>query len=52
MKVELRITKKGTSIYASTHDIADPESFGNACADAWSKLRQERLSKETSRCFV
>ena len=48
MKVELQITKNGTSIYAGAYDVADAESFGKACADAWSKLRQEQLGKESS----
>lgn len=48
MKVELRITKNGTSIYAGTHDVADADSFGKACADAWMALRRERLREESS----
>ncbi len=48
MKVELLITKNGASIYSGAHDISDAESFGKACADAWSKIRQDRLSHETS----
>jgi len=48
MKVELRITKDGTSIYAGAYDVADAESFGKACADAWSKLRQQQLREESS----
>ena len=48
MKVTLRITKDGISIFAGTYDIADADSFGKACADAWLKLQQERLDKESS----
>ncbi|MGO9008022.1 MAG: hypothetical protein ACLQIQ_19090 [Beijerinckiaceae bacterium] len=48
MKVTLRITKNGTSIYTGGYEIADAESFGRACADAWLKLRQQQLAKETS----
>jgi hypothetical protein len=48
MKVKLRITKHGTSLYAGAYDVADADTFGKACADAWSKLRQEQLSKESS----
>ena len=48
MKVELRITKNGASIYVGAYDVADAESFGKACADAWSKLRQEQLGEESS----
>ncbi len=49
MKVELLITKNGASIYSGAHDISDAESFGKACADAWSKIRQDRLGHETGR---
>jgi hypothetical protein len=48
MKVKLRIKKDGTLLYAATHDVADADSFGRACADAWSKLRQQQLDQETS----
>lgn len=48
MKVELRITKNSTSIYAGAHDISDSDSFGKACADAWSALCQQRMGKEPS----
>jgi hypothetical protein len=48
MKVQLRITKSGASIYAGTYDIWHAESFGNACADAWRKLRQQQMEKESS----
>ena len=48
MKVKLRIKKNGASIYISIYDVVDAESFGTACADAWLKLRQKQLEKETS----
>jgi hypothetical protein len=48
MKVELRITKNGTPVYTGVYDVADGDSFGEACADAWSKLRQKRLGEESS----
>jgi len=48
MKVELRITKNGASIYSGAYDIVDADSFGEACADAWSKLLQQRLAEEPS----
>jgi len=48
MKVELRITKNGASIYSGAYDIVDADSFGAACADAWSKLLQQRLAEEPS----
>jgi len=48
MKVTLRIAKKETLLYAGIYDVADADSFGRACADAWSKLRQKQLAQETS----
>jgi hypothetical protein len=48
MRVQLRITKGGTAIFADAYDVSDADSFGASCADAWSKLRQRQLDKETS----
>jgi hypothetical protein len=48
MKVKLRIMKDDISLYAGAYDIVDADSFGKACADAWWKLREERLTKESS----
>jgi hypothetical protein len=48
MKVMLRLTKDGASLYAGVHDVADAVSFGQACSDVWLKLRLEQLERETS----
>jgi hypothetical protein len=48
MKVELRITKDGVSVYSGRYDIADAESFGLACADAWASLRRRQMENESS----
>jgi hypothetical protein len=48
MKVQLRITKNGTPIYAGAYDVADADSFGKACADAWWQLRQRQMERESS----
>jgi len=48
MKVKFEITKHGASIYTSTYEVFDAETFGNACADAWLKIRQQQMEKETS----
>jgi hypothetical protein len=48
MKVRLGITKHGISLYTGAYDVADADSFGRACADAWSKLTQEQVRKESS----
>jgi hypothetical protein len=44
MKVKLRIKSDDSLVYEGTY----AESFGAACADAWEKLRTERLEKATS----
>jgi len=46
MKIALRITRAGTALYAGIHDVTDAETFGQACADAYSKLMQEQFRKE------
>ncbi len=48
MRIILRITKDDALLHAGAYDVADADSFGKACADAWSKLRQAQLEQETS----
>ena len=48
MKVKLRVMKGDAPLYAGVYDIADADSFATACADAWRKLRQQQIAKETS----
>ncbi len=48
MKVELRIRRNGSSLFNGTYDVTDPESFGKACADAWTQLRTRRLDQASS----
>ncbi len=48
MKVKLRITRAGGSVFEGIYDVTDPENFGRACADAWGKLKQQQLETETS----
>jgi len=48
MQIKLRIAKDGKLLYAGLYEIVDANSFGKACADAWSKLRQAQLDQETS----
>ena len=48
MKIKLQIKNEDSVFYEGTYDIRDAESFGAACADAWEKLRRERLEKATS----
>ncbi len=48
MHIKLKLTKAGASIYEGIYDVADAEGFGNACADAWWKLKQQQMEKESS----
>ncbi len=48
MKVELRVQRGGSSLFSGTYDVTDPESFGKACADAWTQLRTRRLDQASS----
>ena len=48
MKATLRITRDGTVLHVGSYEIVDADSFGKACADAWTTLRQAQLEKETS----
>ena len=40
MKVDLQITKDGNALLANIYDVTDADSFANACADLWWKLKQ------------
>jgi hypothetical protein len=44
MKVNLHIMNDSGSLY----DVSDADSFGQACADAWCRLREQQLVKESS----
>ena len=48
MKVKLRISKDEAALFEGIYDIADAESFGRACADAWLRLRDRRLGQANS----
>ena len=48
MKGKLEIEKEGTFLFQSAYDVTDAESFGKACADAWTQLRSQRLAQATS----
>ena len=48
MKVRLRITSGNRFLYTGAYDVVDADSFGQACADAWGKLRQMQSEKESS----
>jgi hypothetical protein len=48
MKAKLTIEKAGEPLFASIVDVIDADSFGRACSDAWTNLRQRQMQKETS----
>ena len=48
MKIKLRILKHGKALYEGVHEVSDADSFGRACASAWTHLREEKIAKATS----
>jgi hypothetical protein len=48
MRLKLRVKKEGKPWYEGVYDIVDAASFGNACADAWTKLREQKFQHATS----
>jgi hypothetical protein len=48
MKIKLRIQKSGAPLYEGAYDICDADSFGAACAHAWTQLRERQFSGATS----
>jgi hypothetical protein len=38
----------GTALYTGIHDVADAETFGKACADAYSKILEEQFCRESN----
>ena len=48
MRVKLQIKKDGAPWYQGVYEIFDAASFGEACADAWAQLREQKLQKATS----
>lgn len=48
MNVCLQIRRNGSLLYEHAYDIRDADSFGRACADVWTQLRDQRLAKTTS----
>jgi hypothetical protein len=48
MKIMLRITRRGASLYEGIHEVIDQDSFGSAFAKAWQAIRAGRLERTTS----
>jgi len=48
MKIRLQLLKDKSPLLESVYDVSDAESFGLACADAFSQLRSKELNQATS----
>ena len=48
MRIKLQIKKDNKPWYQGVYDVVDAASFGDACADAWTKLREQKLQEATS----
>ena len=48
MKVRLKIEKDHAVLYEHGYEIFDAESFGKACAHAWTQVREKRFAGATS----
>ncbi len=48
MTATLRITKNDSLLNEGIHDIADAESFGSACSNAWNCVVERKFSNASS----
>ena len=48
MRLKLTISKDRADVCSGIYEVVDAESFGRACADAWTKLRERLVERETS----
>jgi hypothetical protein len=48
MKVMVRVSKDGNSLYTEAHDVADAESFGRAFREVWVALRRRQFEAESN----
>jgi len=48
MKINLQIQKGNAKLVERVCDVCDAESFGRACAEAFSELRSLELARSTS----
>ena len=46
MRVKLQVKKDKKSWYEGVYDVVDAASFGDACADAWTKLREQNFRQQ------
>jgi hypothetical protein len=48
MKIWLKMEKGSVVLHEQSYEISDAESFGRACAHAWTQMRERRLERTTS----
>jgi hypothetical protein len=48
VQIKLRIHKNGAELFVGTYEVSDAGSFGGACADAWTRLRERKFAEATS----
>jgi hypothetical protein len=48
MKLKVLITRHDALLYEGIYDVSDARSFGDACADIWTKLAQRNLAAASS----
>ena len=48
MKLKLAVRKDGVSLCEGTYDVSDADSFGQACAQLWTQLLEQKLEKTNS----
>lgn len=48
MKIKVRLNKDKKTLLESNYEVSDADSFGRACADAFSRLRSQELERATS----
>ena len=48
MKIKLRIIKGNETLLEHGYNVSDADGFGQACADAFSRLRSKELGESAS----
>jgi hypothetical protein len=46
--MNLQLKKGNVLLYEGAHEVTDADSFGKALAQAWTSVRDDRLSRTTS----
>lgn len=48
MRLKLQIEKDRTALFEGIYEVTDAESFGKACAEAWTQLRARQFGQASS----